>query len=35
MKAASHPLAAFLLRAGFISGALGLLATFPRTGQTA
>jgi ATP-dependent Lhr-like helicase len=29
--AALHPMAPFLARAGFISGALGMQATFPRT----
>ena len=29
---ASHPLSPFLLEAGFILGAMGFQATFPRTG---
>ena len=30
MPASMHPLATFLTDAGFISGALGMQATFPR-----
>ena len=29
---ANHPLAPFLIEAGFIPGAMGFQATFPRTG---